>query len=298
TLAAEGGAARGVDGGLQAHCSTPTGAGSASGIAHSSNLAWRMARARFSISMESGRSSPSGGAMARTASRTRRNSGPGSKGSRYRRASAAASSSMAAMYSPFSTMVRSLRAAVMPMETWSSWPPEVGTLSTLAGWASTLHSLSSETAATWPIMKPLPRPGWAARKAGSPWLRSGLTRRSMRRSAMPARVVRAMAAVSKARASGAPWKLPPESTAAGFNFDGVGGEAECAAHRAVHLRHAAQAVGVLHAGGGGAAGGGDIARFQERAQAGGNDALSGMRARGVDALVEGDGRAEQGFEGH
>src|ERR1035441_3888449 len=51
---------------------------------------------------------------------------------------------MAAMYSPFSTMVRNLRAAVMPMETWSSWPPEVGTLSTLAGWASTLHSLSSE----------------------------------------------------------------------------------------------------------------------------------------------------------
>src|ERR1035437_11061095 len=51
-------------------------------------------------------------------------------------------------------------------------------------------------------------------------------------------------------------------SAAGFNFDGVGGEAECAAHRAVHLRHAAQAVGVLHAGGGGAAGGGDIACFQ------------------------------------
>src|ERR1019366_2788711 len=62
-------------------------------------------------------------------------------------------------------------------------------------------------------MKPLETPGWAARKAGSPWLRSGLTRRSMRRSAMPASVVRAMAAVSKARASGAPWKLPPESTA-------------------------------------------------------------------------------------
>src|ERR1022692_3460296 len=117
SLAAEGGAARGVDRGNQAHWSTPTGSPNHSGIAHSSNLPWRMARARFSISRESGRSSPSGGAMARTASRTRRNSGPGSKASRYRKASAPASSSMAAMYSPFSTMVRSLSAAVMPMDT-------------------------------------------------------------------------------------------------------------------------------------------------------------------------------------
>ena len=105
--------------------------------------------------------------------------------------------------------------------------------------------------------------------------------------------------------------MPPESTSPGFgedqrivgggsglDFDAVGGEAQRAAHRAVHLRHAAQAVGVLHARGSGAARGIDVAPLQQRAQAGGDRALSRMRPRRVYALVEGDGRAEQGFQRH
>src|ERR1019366_330278 len=62
---------------------------------------------------------------------------------------------------------------------------------------------------------------------------------------------------------------------AGLDLDAVGGEAQCAAHRAVHLRHAAQAVGVLHAGGSGAAVGRDVAPLQECAQAGGGDGPAG-----------------------
>ena len=85
---------------------------------------------------------------------------------------------------------------------------------------------------------------------------------------------------------------------AGFDFDRVGGEAESAAHGAVHLRHAAQAVGILHARGSGAACGSNVAAFEQHAQACGGRTLSRMRPRGVYALIEGDGSTEQGLERH
>ena len=42
---------------------------------------------------------------------------------------------------------RALRAAIVPMETWSSWLALDGMESTLAGWASTLFSETREAAA-------------------------------------------------------------------------------------------------------------------------------------------------------
>ena len=54
--------------------------------------------------------------------------------------------------SAFSTICRNFKADVMPIETWSSLPPDVGTLSTLAGWASTLASFSSAARQTCAII--------------------------------------------------------------------------------------------------------------------------------------------------
>src|SRR6185437_12238679 len=52
------------------------------------------------------------------------------------------------------TTSRSLRTEVQPIDTWSSCLPEVGMVSTLAGWASTLFSLTSEAAVYCASMKP------------------------------------------------------------------------------------------------------------------------------------------------
>ena len=98
------------------------------------------------------------------------------------------------------------------MGTTSSWFPSVGTDCTLAGVASTRQSATSAAAAIWGVMNPDSTPGSRARKAGSPAERSGFTMRSMRRSAMPARVASAIPRTSSANAIGWPWKLPPEST--------------------------------------------------------------------------------------
>ena len=65
------------------------------------------------------------------------------------------------------------------METWSSLPPEVGTLSTLAGCESTLASLSRAAAATCAIMSPEETPEeiwlltyWTDRPSYLAWHRS------------------------------------------------------------------------------------------------------------------------------
>ena len=89
------------------------------------------------------------------------------------------------------------------------WPAELAAglrrmVSTLAGCASTLHSEASEAAVTCAIMKPLFRPARLDRKGGSPSFRSGWTRRSMRRSAITARLVIAMASTSSAIATACP----------------------------------------------------------------------------------------------
>src|SRR5262249_6589837 len=61
----------------------------------------------------------------------------------------------------------------------------------------------------------------------------------------------------------------------GFDFHGGARERQGVAHGAVYLRHAAQAVGVLDAGGRGAAGGIDIAWGQGGGQMGGGGGVVG-----------------------
>ena len=110
-------------------------------------------------------------------------------------------------------------------------------------------------------------------------------------------------------ATGSPWKFPPESSSPGvrehhrvvggrvdLDGDGAGRELQRVAHRAVHLGHAAQGVGVLHLAAvavrlaDGAAG-------EELAQVARGGRLPGMRAGGVDARVEGHVRALERIEG-
>src|ERR1051325_6618053 len=93
----------------------------------------RIAWATFAISPESERSPASGGAIFRTAAKARSTPIPALSGRRCSRASEPASSSIANKFSARSTIDRSFSAAVMPIETWSSFPPEVVMLSTLAG---------------------------------------------------------------------------------------------------------------------------------------------------------------------
>src|SRR6202041_2834645 len=68
----------------------------------------------------------------------------------------------------FDTTSRSLRTLVQPIDTWSSCLPEVGMVSTLAGWASTLFSLTSDAAVYWASMKPELVPAAGARNGGRP----------------------------------------------------------------------------------------------------------------------------------
>ena len=63
----------------------------------------------------------------------------------------------------------------------------------------------------------------------------------------------------------------------------------------MHLGHAAQAVGILHPVAAGVAAG-DGAVGEQRAQVGRAFELARMRARPLDALIEGGGRAAVPFE--
>ena len=69
---------------------------------------------------------------------------------------------MARMRRVLATARAALRAAVTPIETWSSLLAEVGIESTLAGWASDLFSEARAAAVTWAII----RPGLQAAVAG------------------------------------------------------------------------------------------------------------------------------------
>src|SRR5438094_16595 len=85
--------------------------------------------------------------------------------------------------------------------------------STLAGCASVFISATSAAATYWASMYPECSPPCGERKGGSPSEVSGFTRRSTRRSAMPASWARPIPSVSRTRPSTSPWKLPPLSTA-------------------------------------------------------------------------------------
>ena len=107
---------------------------------------------------------------------------------------------------------RAWRAAVAPIETWSSWFAEVGIESTDAGWASTLFSDARAAAVYWSSIIPELRPAAGARNGGRPPLRRASRSSAIRRSLIAPSSARASFAKSSARAIGSPWKLPPEMT--------------------------------------------------------------------------------------
>ncbi len=138
--------------------------------------------------------------------------GAGVRPVRISTARVAAYSSTASTRVRLSTAVRSLRAADQPIETWSSCIAEDGMESTEAGAASRFSSLTSAACVYWAIIRPESTPGSPARKAGRPCERFLSSRRSVRRSAMEPRSAAATARKSRTYATGAPWKLPFDST--------------------------------------------------------------------------------------
>ena len=64
------------------------------------------------------------------------------------------------------THSRAWRAAIMPIETWSSWPAEDVIESTEAGWARVFISETSEAAVYWQTMKPELTPASPTRNGG------------------------------------------------------------------------------------------------------------------------------------
>ncbi|KZE94467.1 hypothetical protein AVP42_00997 [Agromyces sp. NDB4Y10] len=107
---------------------------------------------------------------------------------------------------------RSLRAAAQPIETWSSCMADDGIESTDAGTARRLSSDTMPAAVYCAIISPESTPTSCARNGGSPWLRARSRKRSVRRSLMEATSATAMARKSSTYPTGAPWKLPFDST--------------------------------------------------------------------------------------
>src|ERR1700682_1998631 len=80
---------------------------------------------------------------------------------------AAASSSIEAIPEVLSAMSERRRAAKADIDTWSSWLAEVGSESTLAGWASDLFSEASAAAVAWAVMNPELTPLGGGRDGGN-----------------------------------------------------------------------------------------------------------------------------------
>ena len=78
-------------------------------------------------------SRPSVGANSRTTARPAPVPEPGSSGASRSMACAAQTASMPSTFCALPSTSSALSAAVMPMLTWSSWSPELGIESTLAG---------------------------------------------------------------------------------------------------------------------------------------------------------------------
>ena len=127
-------------------------------------------------------------------------------------ARAAAVSSTARIRRRLSTATRSLRAAPQPIDTWSSCIALVGSESTAAGAASRRFSATIAAWVYWAIISPESTPGSAARNGGSPCERLASSSRSVRRSLIEPTSAAAIARKSQASATGAPWKLPHDST--------------------------------------------------------------------------------------
>ena len=108
--------------------------------------------------------------------------------------------------------MRSFRAAPQPIDTWSSCIALVGSESTLAGAASRRFSATIAACVYWASISPESTPGSAARNGGSPCERVASSSRSVRRSAIAPTSAAAIARKSQAYPTGAPWKLPHDST--------------------------------------------------------------------------------------
>lgn len=98
------------------------------------------------------------------------------------------------------------------MDTWSSCMADDGIESTLDGTASRLSSETIPAAVYCAIISPESTPGSSARNGGRPSLRALSRNRSVRRSLMLATSAAAIARKSSTYATGAPWKLPFDST--------------------------------------------------------------------------------------
>ena len=88
----------------------------------------------------------------------------------------------------------------------------VGSESTLAGAARRRFSATMAACVYWASISPELTPGPSARKGGRPCERAGSRRRSVRRSAIAPTSAEAIARKSHAKATGAPWKFPHDST--------------------------------------------------------------------------------------
>ena len=197
------------------------------------------------------------------------------------------------------------------METWSSLPPEVGTLSTLAGCASTLHSLSKrgggdlrdhvargeaglgreerrqafvDVGIDEPVDAALADAGKIGERDG------GIVKRIGKRRPMEVAAGKHLAAGRKdERVIGC---------GAGFGFHDRGDVVEHVADRAMHLRHAAQAVGILNPRVVGAVRFANLAALEQCREMPGRGYLAAMRPRILNAGVEGHGSATQRLQRH
>ena len=161
------------------------------------------------------------------------------------------------MRARLATATRSLRAADQPSETWSSCIALVGSVSVLAGTASRRFSATIAACVYWPIMSPEFTPASGARNGGRPRDRPWSSSRSVRRSLSAPRSAIEMARKSATAATGAPWKLPHDSTRPSGSTTGLSmnetsfacgdraGVLDGVTRCAVDLRRAAQRVGVL-----------------------------------------------------
>ena len=143
------------------------------------------------------------------------------------------------------------------MDTWSSCLPEVGMVSTLAGCASTLFSLTRDAAVYWASMNPELVPASGARNGGRPRENAGSSIRSTRRSLMLRQLRERHGQHVGGERERLPVEVPGGHDLAVGDHDGVvhhraelgvehpAGKRQHVPDRAVHLRCAAQAVRVL-----------------------------------------------------
>jgi hypothetical protein len=198
----------------------------------------------------------------------------------------------------------------MAMGTTSSLLAPVGIESTLAGCASTLHSLASAAAVTCAIIIPEFTPGSFVRNAGRPSFHVRVGQAiDCARSEITARLVTAMARKSSAMETDWPVEVAAAQQVGVEHERVVGRRVQLAADDArgksmasstgpVHLRHAAQAVRILHSRVVVTMRFANLAVGEQFAEKRGRRGLTELPARILDARIESDGRPEQRFERH